>query len=311
MATKNKIFDIAIIGLGPAGMTAAIYCVRKGLETLIIGKEVGGQVAKTGAVENYLGFGQTTGTQLSRQFDRHAESFKNIKHLHDIVVTDLRNNKSGIFEVLTARKDAFRSKAIIICSGRTPKRLNIPGEMEYRAKGVSYCEVCDAPIFSGKTTAVIGGGNSALEAVASLAPICPQVYLLNINADLGGDKVTQDKIRTYKNVKIINSARTLEILGDKFVTGLKYKDLKTGKINQLKTAGVFIEIGWEPAVNFDKLTKKDKYNQIIIGKQCQTSVPGIFAAGDVTDVGFYQIVVAAGEGAKAGLSAYRYLNTIK
>jgi alkyl hydroperoxide reductase subunit F len=309
-------FDVIIIGLGPAGMTAAIYCARKGLRTLILGKELGGQVAKTGVVENYLGFGQSTGFELTKQFDNHVESFKNIKHLHDVNVTNLlinyeSTNKVKNFKIITDKKKEYKTKAVIICSGRNPKKLDISGEEKFRAKGVSYCEVCDAPIFKDKITAVIGGGNSALEAALSLATLCPKVYILNVNTNLTGDKVSQDKIKKYKNVEVINNAKIMEISGNKFVSGLKYKDLKSNIIKNLKVAGIFIEIGWEPAISFDKVTKKDKWNQIIIDKQCQTSLPGIYAAGDVTDVGYYQIIVAAGEGAKAALAAYQYLNKQK
>ena len=306
----NKLYDLIIIGSGPAGMAAAIYAARKGLLTLIIGKEVGGQVSKTDVVENYLGFGSSTGTDLVKAFHQHSEEFENIEHLHDLSVKNIEKADKD-FQVLLENGDFYKAKSLIIASGRNPRQLNVPGEMEFRNKGVSYCEVCDAPLFKGKTTAVIGGGNSALEAVLSLAKLCPTVYIININPALGGDKISQDKVKSFENVKIINNAQTLEIMGDKFVTGLKYKDLKTNKELKLDLQGVFIEIGWSPSVDFDKLTKKDKWNQIIIDKQCKTNIEGIFAAGDVTDVGFYQIIVAAGEGAKAALSAYQYLTRRK
>lgn len=306
----RSIYDVIIIGLGPAGMAAGIYCARKGLKTLILGKEVGGQVAKTGAVENYLGFGQATGAELTNQFDEHLESFKNVEHHHNIEVTNIVKKKANL-EVITNKNDKIETRSIIICSGRNPKRLNVPGESQFLSKGVTYCEVCDAPLFQNRITAVIGGGNSALEAALSLSKLCPQVYILNITSKLSGDKISQDKLKNLKNVKILNNVQTVGISGDQFVSGLKYKDFKTGKVHDLKVQGVFIEIGWEPSISFDNLTKKDKWSQIIIDKQCQTNIQGIFAAGDVTDVGFYQIIVAAGEGAKAALAAAQYLTKKK
>ncbi len=183
--------------------------------------------------------------------------------------------------------------------------------MEYRNKGVSYCETCDGPLFKNKVTAVIGAGNSALETVISLAAICPTVYIVNIGTQLGGDKILQDKVKALKNVQIINNAQTQEIIGDKFVTALKYKDTTTKKFKEIKVAGVFIEIGWVPSIDFDKLTKKNKLHEIIIDKQGRTSIPGIFAAGDITDTGYWQIIIAAGEGAKAALSSYQYSTNLK
>ena len=304
------LYDVTIIGSGPAGLTAAIYCVRKGLKTLILGKEIGGQVAKTGAVENYLGFGISTGTELIQHFKQHLEIFPNLTHLNNILVKNF-SKKDKLFTIVDDHKVKYLTKAIILCSGRKPRLLNVSGEQKYRSKGVSYCQVCDAPLFSGKTTAVIGGGNSALEAAISLAILCPKVYIINLTGKLTGDKVSQEKIKKLPQIEVINNAQALEIYGDKFVQGLKYLDLKTKQNRNILVKGIFIEIGWEPAVDFVKLIKKNKQQEIIIDKMCRTNVKGIFAAGDVTDVGYYQIIVAAGEGARAALSAYEYLSRQK
>jgi alkyl hydroperoxide reductase subunit F len=303
--TKN-IYDVIIIGSGPAGLTAAIYCVRKGLKTLILGKEIGGQVAKTGAVENYLGFGISTGIELVNQFKQHLGIFPNLIHLENVLVKNfIRQGK--LFTLVDNQKKIYTAKAIILCSGRNPRLLNVAGEKKYRSKGVSYCQVCDAPLFRDKTTAVIGGGNSALEAALSLAALCPKVYIINLTDKLTGDKINQDKIKKLPQIEIINNAQTKEIFGDKFVQGLKYFDTKSKQIKTLLVKGIFIEIGWEPAVDYIKLVKKNKAQEIIIDHKCQTNIKGIFAAGDVTNVGYYQIIIAAGEGAKAALSAYEYL----
>jgi len=305
----KSIYDVIIIGSGPAGMTAAVYCARKGLKTMIIGKDIGGQVAKSGEIENYLGFGHSTGAELSANFHEHVKKFANIEHQHGALVKKISQKKN--FIVTSKKNMEFEAKALIIASGRNPRQLGIPGEKEYKNKGVSYCDTCDAPIFRGKKTAVIGAGNSGLEAVISLAKICPQVYLLNINDKLNGDEMLQKKVQALKNVKILKKVQATEIIGDKFVSALKYQDIDSGNEKEIKVEGIFIEIGWIPSIDFDQLTKKNKKNEIIVDKQCRTNIQGIFAAGDITDIGYWQIIIAAGEGAKAALSAYQYLNKKK
>ncbi len=301
-----KKYDVIIIGSGPAGMTAGIYCVRKGLGTLIIGKEVGGQVSKSAEIENYLGFGSSTGTELTESFHEHIKQFKNIDHIHNVVVEKI-GKKNNNFFAKTNKGKKYTAKALIIASGRNPRKLGVPGEEKFKNKGVSYCETCDAPLFKGKKTAVIGGGNSGLEAVISLAKICPKVYLLEYAKELKGDKILQEKVKKLSNVKIITQAETNKFFGNKFVKGLKYKDRESGEEKEIKLAGIFIEIGWVPSIDFDKITKKNKNNEIIVDKQCRTNINGVFAAGDITDIGYWQIIIAAGEGAKAALSAYQYL----
>jgi alkyl hydroperoxide reductase subunit F len=305
----DKIYDVVIIGSGPAGMTAAIYCIRKGLDTLIIGKEVGGQVAKSAEIENYLGFGSSTGQELSKEFHEHVKSFENIEHVHDVLVKKIEQ-KDDKFTAITD-ENKYEAKSLIIASGRKPRKLGIPGEEEFRNKGVSYCETCDAPLFKDKKTAVIGGGNSGLEAVMSLVDICPKVYLLEYAKELNADKVLQDKIKELDNVEIITNAETTEILGDKFVTGLKYKDRESKEEKEIELKGIFIEIGWKPSIDFDKISPKNDKNEIIVDKKCRTEINGLFAAGDITDIGYWQIIIAAGEGAKAALSAYDYISKNK
>lgn len=306
---SKNIYDIIIIGSGPAGMTAAIYCVRKGYDVLIIGKEVGGQVAKSGEIANYLGFGQTTGQDLTKEFHDHIKKFENIEHQHNIEVTKIEQNKKN-FTVKT-KENKYQCKSIIIASGRNPRKLGISGEEEFKNKGVTYCATCDAPLFKNKKTAVIGGGNSGLEAVISLAKICPKVFLLEYEKKLNGDQVLADKVKNLDNVEIITNTETKEIIGDKFVTGLKYKQRDKDQVKEIKVKGIFIEIGWIPSIDFDKITKKNKYNEIITDKKGKTNIKGIFAAGDITDVGYWQIIIAAGEGAKAALSAHDYLTKLK
>ncbi|GMR18970.1 MAG: hypothetical protein BMS9Abin34_093 [Patescibacteria group bacterium] len=303
---KKTAYDLIIIGSGPAGMSAAIYAARKGLSALVIGKMVGGQMTKSGEVQNYLGYGYTTGLELAEKFHKHLEDFKGLEHQHGTLVKSLKKKEKGFVAVMEDG-ERFRGRAVIIASGRIPRHLNVPGEEEFANRGVSYCEVCDAPLFKGKVTTVVGGGNSALEAVLSLAELSPKVYIVNINPQLAGDEVLRKRISEKKNVEVIGNALTVSINGKQVVESLTYKDKTTGKEGTLETEGVFIEIGSVPSVEFDKLTEKDKGGEIKVDNRNQTSVEGIFAAGDVTDIGFYQIIVAAGEGAKAALSAYDYL----
>jgi len=303
----GKSYQLIIIGSGPAGITAAIYAIRKGLTTLLIGKEVGGQVLKTGEIENYPGLLRATGFDLGQSFKKHLEQYPDIAKITNKAVKKIKKNKKG-FTVEIEDGEVFNAPLVIIASGRNPRKLNVPGEIEFRNKGLAYCEICDAPLFRNKTVAVVGSGNSGLETALTLAKICPKVYVIEFFDKIGGDQILQNKITQANNIEIITKAKTLEILGDKFVSGLKYLNLKNKKEEILKIEGVFIQIGWEPAVEFDTLTKKNKRNEIMINCQCETSVPGIFAAGDCTNSGFYQIIVAAGEGAKAALSAFNFIN---
>jgi len=289
-------------------MTAAIYTTRKGLQTLIIGKDLGGQVAKSGEIDNYLGFGMSSGVEVTSKFVEHVNEYENLEHKDQIWVKDLVEKEDG-FTVKTDQGD-FEAKTIIIATGRVPRLLGVPGENEYKNKGVTYCEVCDAPLFRGKLTAVIGGGNSGLEATLSLSALCPKVYLLNLTGDLTGDVILKNKVQNKNNIEVINNARTIKIEGDKFVKSLTYEDLATKEEKKIEVEGVFIEVGYIPSSEFDRLTKKDLDNRIEIDINCKTSVSGIFACGDVTNIRDNQIVIAAGEGAKAALSAYQYLTQL-
>lgn len=297
-------YQVIIIGSGPAGMTAAIYCVRKGLDTLVIGKDVGGQVAKSGEIENWLGVGSTTGAELAQTFHHHVEGFDNITRKHGISVTNIKKLKNG-FEVVTD-DDSYETEAIILATGRSPRKIGVPGETEYTNKGVSYCDVCDGPLFKGKDVAIVGGGNSAMEAALSMAALSPKVYIISLTPKLTGDAILIKKISNHNSIEVIYRATTKEILGDTFVNGLRYVDAE-GEEHTIEVKGVFIEVGYEPSDNFETLTKKDKHNRIKVNDVCETNVKGIFAAGDATSIRDNQIVVAAGEGAKAALSAFYYL----
>ena len=302
-------YDVIIIGAGPAGLTAAVYTARKKLSTLVLSENIGGQAALSSDIENYLGFQLVTGAELVRKFEDHIKEFdldlelgSNVKSIIEV---------AGGFEVET-KDDRFNGRVIIIASGKIPKRLNISGEKEFLGKGVTYCATCDAPLFSRKDVAVIGGGNSALDATLQSTKIANKIYLININPKLGGDEVVKEKIEAAENVTILNSTETLKVKGDVFVQQLKIKDIISGSENNLDVQGVFIEIGSIPSVNFvPSSIKHNEIGEIIVDARNRTNIPGIFACGDVTEVLEKQIIIAAGEGSKAALGAYEYLARTK
>lgn len=302
-------YDVIIIGAGPAGLTAAVYTARKKLSTLVLSENIGGQAALSSDIENYLGFQLVTGAELVRKFEDHIKEFdldlelgSNVKSIIEV---------AGGFEVET-KDDRFNGRVIIIASGKIPKRLNISGEKEFLGKGVTYCATCDAPLFSRKDVAVIGGGNSALDATLQSTKIANKIYLININPKLGGDEVVKEKIEAAENVTILNSTETLKVKGDVFVQQLKIKDIISGSENNLDVQGVFIEIGSIPSVNFvPSSIKRNEIGEIIVDARNRTNIPGIFACGDVTEVLEKQIIIAAGEGSKAALGAYEYLARTK
>lgn len=307
------IYDVIIIGAGPAGMSAAIYTARQELKTLILSKDIGGQTATSWEIENYLGFHLISGTELTAKFQEHLKDFKEVKFKVGIEVNFLEK-QNKIFLIKTKDNQKFTAKTIIIASGKVPQQLIVPGEKEFRGKGVTYCATCDAPLFKNKIVAVIGGGDSALEAAYQLTKIAKKIYLLNRNPKFKEevDKILLDNVSQAKNVKIIYNSSITTILGDKFVRGLEFQDLKSKKKKKLEIQGIFIEIGSVPAVDFCKnLIKLNQGDEIIIDKHNMTTVPGIFAAGDVTNVVEKQIAIAVGEGAKAAIGAAAYLSRHK
>jgi len=307
MSKENKkIYNSIIIGVGPAGMSAAVYLARKGLKALVIGDVIGGQTALSGEVDNYLGFSLMKGALLGEQFHKHIDTFDNLEHLHNVRVTKIEKIDKN-FRVFVGDNETYDAETLIIASGKNPRELGVPGEEKFKNKGVTYCATCDAPLFNGKTVVVVGGGNSALDAAIQLLSFSPKIYVVNINKELNGDAIMQDKLSRSGKVQIINKAETLEILGDGFVNGMKIKVEGEEKI--LDVGGVFIEIGSIPSVDFlSSDIKLNEQKEIIIGKRNMTNVPGIFAAGDVTDVLEKQTIVAAGEGAKAAIQVSEYLN---
>ncbi|MDP3142371.1 MAG: FAD-dependent oxidoreductase [Candidatus Omnitrophota bacterium] len=298
--------ELIIVGAGPAGITAAVYAARKQIDFIIVSEDIGGQTAWSGDVENYTGFQFISGPQLTEKFEEHLRQFKVQLKISETVK---RIEKINDFFEVTTDKDKYQAKTVIIASGKKPRLLNVPGEKEYKNHGVTYCATCDGPLFLNKTVAVIGSGNSALDATLQLIKIAQKIYLINIGEKLGGDAIMREKIEASEKAAIYNSSQVTEILGDKFVKAIKIK--QAGKDIALEVQGVFIEIGSVPGVDFIDFVEKNKLGEIKIDAENKTNVPGIFAAGDVTDVLEKQIIIAAGEGAKAVLSVFRHLSTHK
>jgi len=297
--------DLIIIGAGPAGITAAVYAARKKIDFSVITEDIGGQAALSGDIENYTGYQFITGPELAMKFKEHLQKF-DFDLQEGIEVTKVEKNGDN-FSVTTSDGKVQLSRTVIISSGKRPRSLNIPGEQEFKNRGLTYCATCDGPLFANKEVAVIGGGNSALDAILQMMRIASKVYLINIHDKLGGDPVMRDKVEASDKVEILNKTKTLEVIGDKFVKGLKVE--VDGKARELSVQGIFVEIGLIPNSGFINMVEKNKAGEIVINCAVETNVPGLFAAGDVTNVPEKQIIIAAGEGSKASLAAFKYLST--
>lgn len=325
---STKPYDLIIIGGSAAATASGIYAARRKLNFKIITKEFGGEVATSGEIDNYPGVPDTDGIALAGAFRKHLEKYS-VEIEEGVEVADI--TKSGNVFCISAKKDGqpkaasdklkpssmngqkcdYESKAVIITTGVHPRELDIPGEKEFRARGVTYCTTCDGPLFAGKVTVTIGGGNSALESAIMMAGIASKVYVMNKNPGFKGDAVLIDKVIKDPKITVVYGAGTKEILGDKgkFVTGLKYQD-KEGTVHELKAEGVMVHIGMVPNSELVRQIEKNDFGEIKVDKYSKTNIPGLFAAGDVTDVPFKQIGVAVGQGITAVLSAIDYINKL-
>ena len=301
----GRIYDVLIIGGGPAGMTAAVYCMRKGVDTAIIIKSIGGQVAETSSVENYLGYKYINGVELVDKFKEQVFQFS-IGYEEGqgvIAVTD-----GDIKSITLDDGRVLRSKALIIASGKSWKKLGIPGEQRLTGRGVAYCTICDAPLFAGKKVVVVGGGNSGVEAAIDLASVASEVVIVQLMEELTADKILIDKLSSFSNVTMIFSSRVTEITGEDSVREVTVQNVDTGDFSAVVTDGIFIEIGLDPNSGFASgVVDMNTASEILVDSGCLTNREGIFAAGDVTSVPFKQIIIAGGEGAKAALSACEYI----
>jgi alkyl hydroperoxide reductase subunit F len=300
-------FDVLIIGGGPAGAAAAVYAARKGIRTGIASERFGGQVLDTLGIENFVSVKETEGPKFALALEEH------VRH-YEVDIMNLQRAKAlapgkDVFEVQLESGASLKSKTVIVTTGARWRNINVPGEREYRNKGVAYCPHCDGPLFKGKRVAVIGGGNSGVEAAIDLAGIVAHVTLIEFDTQLRADAVLQRKLASLSNVKVITNARTTEITGDgQKVNGLAYEDRATGETHRVALEGVFVQIGLVPNTEWLKGTVElSRHGEIIVDAKGQTSIPGVFAAGDATTVPFKQIIIAAGDGAKAALGAFDYL----
>ncbi|MFM0290289.1 alkyl hydroperoxide reductase subunit F [Paraburkholderia megapolitana] len=306
-ALQNKpVFDTLIVGGGPAGAAAAIYSARKGIATGVVAERFGGQVLDTLAIENFVSVQETEGPKFATALEQHVKSY-------EVDIMDVQRAEAlipgRIHEVHLASGAVLRAKTIVLATGARWREIGVPGEREYRNHGVAYCPHCDGPLFKGKRVAVIGGGNSGVEAAIDLAGIVSHVTLFEYNAQLRADEVLQRKLRSLANVTIVTQAQTVEITGDgRKVNGIVYRERVSGETKQVELEGVFVQIGLVPNTEWLKGTVDlSKHGEIVVDAKGATSVPGVFAAGDVTTVPFKQIVIAVGEGAKAALGAFDHL----
>lgn len=302
------VYDLAIIGGGPAATAAAVYAGRKKLKTLLIAESFGGQSVVSADVQNWIGDVSVSGVELAQRFEKHIRAQESVEVKSSESVERIAEKGDGF--VLTTNKGAYDARTVILASGARRRKLNIPGEAELEGKGVAYCSTCDAPLFSGKKVAVVGGGNAGLEAVVDLLPYATEIYLLEFSDALKGDAITQEKIRAKKNVRVILNAKAERVEGDgRFVRTLFYTDLSSGNEKPLAVEGVFVEIGSVPNSEMVKdLVELNTHGEVVIDhKTAATSRKGIWAAGDVTDEPFKQNNISAGDAVKAALSAYQYL----
>ena len=306
---KTLKYDLIIVGAGPAGLNAALYAKRKGMNVGIVGRKVGGQVIDTTSVENYLGFEFKTGSDLILEFNKHVATL-NVPILRDADVVSVTKNEEGFYLKLSTG-ETLKTMTVILATGSKPRHLGVKGEDDFLGKGVAYCAICDGPLFEGLDVVVAGGGNSAIEAAIDLAKIVNSVTVVH-RSTLRADQIVIDKLHTFKNVTVLLETDILEVRGQGLMSGIEIKDKKTGSTRFLEANGLFVEIGYLPNSEFikDTVTLNNR-GEIIVNALNETSVPGIFAAGDVTDVPYKQIIISAGEGAKAALTANDYLNRLK
>lgn len=301
-----NVCDLIIVGAGPASITAGVYAARKRMHFQMITADIGGQASLSWDIENYLGYQFITGQELVEKFKEHLQKF-------DVEVRENEKatlvEKSGDTVKIETEKGNYNAKTVVLASGRRPRKLGVQGEDELKNKGITYCATCDAPLFAGMDVAVIGGGNAGLDATLQLLKIAEKIYLIEERPALTADRVMIEKAKESGKVVLYTDTRVKRIYGEHLVQGIEIE--KGDKAEDLPVSGIFIEIGSTPASDFAMGVKKNAGGEIIVNCGCETDIPGIFAAGDVTNVPAKQIIVACGEGAKATLSAFDYVNRME
>jgi alkyl hydroperoxide reductase subunit F len=301
---------VLIVGGGPAGAAAAVYAARKGIRTGVAAERFGGQVLDTVDIENYISIQKTEGPQFAAALERHVRDYEvDIMNLQTARQLTPATTEGGLIEVQLESGATLRSRTVILSTGARWRNMNVPGEEQYRTKGVTYCPHCDGPLFKGKRVAVIGGGNSGIEAAIDLAGVVAHVTVLEFAPELKADAVLQRKLKSLPNVDVIVNAQTTEVNGDGHkVTGITYKDRVGGEVKQIALEGIFVQIGLLPNTDWLKGTVElSKFGEIVVDAHGRTNVPGVLAAGDCTTVPYKQIIIAAGAGATAALSAFDHL----
>jgi alkyl hydroperoxide reductase subunit F len=296
-------YELIIVGAGPAGITAGVYAARKRMHFLMIAADIGGQTSLSWEVENYLGYQFITGSELVEKFREHLDHF-NVEVREGETAT--RVERSGAMVNVKTDKGEYAAQTVIIATGRSPRKLGVPGEEAFNNKGITYCATCDAPLFADMDVAVIGGGNAGLDATLQLTKIANQIYLIEVNPQLTADRIMVEKAQESGKVAFYTGTTVKRIYGGTLVEGLEI--VKGEKAEDLAVGGVFVEIGSTPASGFVTGVKKNDGGEIIVNCICETDIPGIFAAGDVTNVFAKQIIIACGEGAKATIAAFDYVN---
>ena len=299
----SDLFDVLIIGAGPAGLTAGVYCARKMLNTMIISENIGGQALASWAIENYMGYRMITGEDLMKKFEEQVRTLNIRLELNKAVSV---SKQDDIFSVTTVSGNTIRARTLILTQGNRTRRLGVANEEQFLGRGLSICSTCDGPLYKGKRVAVVGGGNSALQTAVAMSEIATSVNLI-VRSTIRADPVYLEKLNLKKNITVHTNTQISALHGDKFLSGITIKN-ENGREETIDIDGVFIEIGWLPNTDMVAgLLDLNGKREIIVDINGRTSVPGIFAAGDVTDVRSKQIIIAAGDGAKAALEAYEYL----
>lgn len=298
------VFDVLIIGAGPAGLTAGVYCARKLLKTLIVSENIGGQASESWAIENYMGYRMITGDDLMRKFEEQVRSLDLHLEIDKVLILDRSGNE---FIVNTATGAAYRARAVILTQGKQPRKLGVEGEERYLGRGLSVCSTCDGPLFRDKVVAVVGGGNSALQTAIEMSKIAREVHLV-VRSTIKADEAYVKQYEQQGNIRTYLHHTVAALHGNAMLNGITLKDRESGKETTISLDGVFAEVGWIPNTDFlEGFLRLNGQKEIEIDINCHTSVPGVFAAGDVTNIRTKQIITAAGEGAKAALEAYDYL----
>ncbi len=298
-------YDFVSIGGGPASLNASLYAKRKGLKTLLIAKKMGGNLLDTDQVENYLGFKMETGEGLAESFENHLKSL-DVEILSDTFVRKL-SKENGLFKIEIESGEIITSKTVMVATGSQPRHLGVKGEETFKNTGVAYCAICDAPLYKDKTVIIAGGGNSAVEATIDVAKYAKKVIVVH-RSEFRADAILQDRMRAIEGIEIYKQTQILELVGSNKLEGVKVLDKETNTERVIETEGIFIEIGHVPNSNLVKdLVELNSMNEIVVDQKQQTSLEGLFAAGDVTDIPYKQIILAAADGAKAALAASEYV----